>query len=379
MPARKTFDGTVFWIKRPSAKTRHKIFSIVRAKRVNGQKSNFVTVKDDRIDAINDQFRSGQLKLDEANRQVLIIRDELIQARIKLSPMPTYTADNFQVFQDYFKKKYSRRIHTGAVRRPEVAEDDFLRGLRALGNLNLRTATIEKMQETIDASVSGNSQRKICGRINSLLAYLGRTEKLQLDPKEKPDPTYLTEQDFQSLKASINDPAINSLITVCFYAGLRPGEAYGLTLSQLISDDMLDIAWQAHWKTREQSKLKVEDKQRYAYIFPQGLEALKHLLDLSGADRERLEKGRDKSLAVLIKRHCSRLWPDTPMKHLTLKDFRHCYAKLMRLKGVSTGLMAQSMGNSEKVCEEYYVGRGRSEPSIHAIRQILKPSNINSS
>ena len=81
---------------------------------------------------------------------------------------------------------------------------------------------------------------------------------------------------------------------------------------------------------------------------------------------------RDESSRELMKKYCKIAFPDDPTKHLTFHALRHCYAINLLSMGVSMSLVAQSLGNTLSVCQQYYVGFELTNDSIDAIQAIVK-------
>jgi integrase len=49
-------------------------------------------------------------------------------------------------------------------------------------------------------------------------------------------------------------------------------------------------------------------------------------------------------------------FPKNPQKHMSFNGLRHSYAKSLFEIDCSMGCVAKCLGNTEKVCQEYYAG-----------------------
>lgn len=67
---------------------------------------------------------------------------------------------------------------------------------------------------------------------------------------------------------------------------------------------------------------------------------------------------------------CKKLFKDKT-KHCKWHDLRHSYAVLLIGRGATITLVAQSMGNSVKVCEEYYSGYVLTSEGIETLSKIV--------
>jgi integrase len=207
--------------------------------------------------------------------------------------------------------------------------------------------------------------------MTQLLKFIGRSDvKLR---KARPVFTkvkYITEKELSALIPFIDDPNLRIITKLCFYSGLRIGEAFALTKLSLISDgqDILRITAQMDRSGMLKSTTKTR-KPRLAFLIPGGLDAFNAWITLPESEKKKINR---LSVSKQIRLACSKAFPGEPDKQLTFHAFRHCYAIHLLSRGVSMSLVAQSLGNSLSVCQQYYVGFELTNDSIAAIRSLFK-------
>lgn len=188
-----------------------------------------------------------------------------------------------------------------------------------------------------------------------------------MDSKDYSKVSYLTEEEFRKVLLIVPTEIERALFELCFYSGLRIGEAYGLTPASLLPNGTLRVSGQLDRDgVFRATKTK---KPRIAYLFPQGLPAFEKWVTASKEERalfDRNDASRDH-----MKKYCRLAFPDDSTKHLTFHALRHCYAINLLSKGVSMSLVAQSLGNTLSVCEQHYVGFELTTDSVQAIKSIV--------
>lgn len=107
---------------------------------------------------------------------------------------------------------------------------------------------------------------------------------------------------------------------------------------------------------------------RPAYVFTGMAECLGTIQEyrLKGElpTRDRLRKN--------FQRACMKTFPSDKSKRLTYHDLRHSYAIRLLSKGIILDLVAQSLGNSSAVCQEYYSGYVLTHASLEMIASVVE-------
>jgi integrase len=331
-------------------------FKIVRTdKHSYGRK--YSTVKDSRIVQINVALNKGILTYENAEKQIIQILEEY---RNQYNPKRKriFLDENIDILNKFWKEEYSHRelIDSGTMYR------DFKRAISILGTESIVTISQQKLQQLIDTKTSGNKQRRIVTRLRTLLKYIGRNDiKIRKNKKERKRINYLTESDLKTLVRHIENPAMKALVTLAFYSGLRIGEIYALHELSL-RNNILNVVYQMDEQgTERETKNR---RIRKAYLFDEGVQAFHDWVQSNkSAINRHTVSGFLKSLTFKIF--------DSPHKNICFHDLRHSYAILCILKGISLSLIAQSLGNSLSVCQEYYAGFTLSDDAIEAIKNIV--------
>ena len=323
------------------------------------------TIKDDRLSAINMAYKTGVSSINECRVQVKEIIKELYKQDPRCRQARyVHNAENWKMFEDFWEKVYSYITLLNV----DSTKIELRNAVDALGELSIYSASRDDIQKCIDERYKGNAQRRIVTRMNQLLRFVGRERvKLRKNQKEYLKVSYLNEADFNKVLFLAETEIEKTLLRLCYYCGLRVGEAYALESHMLLPNGTLRVTGQIdrHGKLRH-TKTK---RPRLAYIFPQGIDAFRHWTSAAPQEKDtinRLEVSRD-----LMKKYCKMAFPNDPEKHLTFHALRHCYAINLLSKGVSLTLVAQSLGNTLSVCQEHYAGFELSSESIEAINAII--------
>lgn len=342
-----------------------KTFTIYVDIKSAGGKRKCSTVKDERLKAINEAFLVGAKDHESCITQIKeIIRDLYKKDPRCREKFHVHNSENQRVLNDYWEKNYAFRPLVSEY----TARNELKNAIEVLGHLSIYSASREEIQARIDAKYEGNSQRRIVQRLTQVLKFIGRTDvKLRKNPKQFVSVTYLNEDEFQVVLNYVSTEIEKALLTLCYYSGLRVGEAYALETHSLLDSGVLRVTSQIDRRgVRRHTKTK---RPRLAYLCPKGIAAFRTWVSASQEEKEtidRLEVSRD-----LMKKYCKLAFPNDPRKHLTFHALRHCYAINLLHKGVSMSLVAQSLGNTLSVCQQYYVGFELTNESIEAINAIV--------
>jgi integrase len=278
--------------------------------------------------------------------------------------MNIHNAENWKVVDDFWEQVYSFRPLINEY----TARNELKNAIEVLGQLSIYSASREEIQTCIDKKYKGNSQRRIVGRLSQLLRFVGRENvKLRRQHKDMIKVSFLNEVEFKKVLAVVPTQIEKTLLELCYYSGLRIGEAYGLEAHHLLPDGTIRVTGQLDRNgVRRQTKTK---RPRLAFLFPQGTDAFNYWTQASEVEKatiDRLESSRE-----LMKKYCKIAFPKDSSKHLTFHALRHCYAINLLSKGVAMSLVAQSLGNTLSVCQQHYVGFELTNDSIQAIHSVI--------
>ena len=298
-------------------------------------------------------------------KQIKEIIKDLLKKDNRCQREVVHNNENHKLLDDYWQKVYSYRT----LENEGSTISELKRVIDVLGTLSIYAATREQIQSAVDNAVSGNVQRRLVGRLTQLLKFAGREDvKIRKAKTVYHRVTYLTETDFQKVIAVVSVPILKSLMTLCFYSGLRIGEAYGLTKNSLgAGNDTLRVVGQIDREGKRKPTTKT-GRTRLAFLLPQGLDAFHYWVNASDEEKATINRIL---VSVDVKSYCRKIFPDSPNKHLTFHALRHSYAIHLISQGISMSLVSQSLGNSLTVCQHYYVGFELTDESVEAIRSIV--------
>ena len=383
-----------FTIKYPDFKGRgtFALLKVIHYK--DGSPKKAETITNDRIKAINQEWESS--KQTETIRDELLRRVKEIRAEVHRSQqikdgkvrLVKHT-DNQRILNDFI----AERIEDRKIVNPKGHEHDFTRAMLVIdrANLSLKTASRKELQKAVDKIDRNNIHRRVCSRLNSLLGFIGRRERLEAAEYTE-TPTIFNEDEFLNLVQNIRTPEgfenykedIQNLFFTLFYTGMRLGEAFALfgkrqtdpkTGRKLnyLDDTQIALYSQMLKDSKKISSTKT-GKERVAYVIQNHFSKIKAWADLDRATKEKL---RDIEFSCLIKKSGRLTFPkDTEKQNLKTHDCRHSYAVHLLNAGVSISLIAKSLGNSVLVCEKYYLGYALQEEGIQMIHQMMSKPKL---
>jgi len=349
-----------FYLRTPGKNQNH--FSIYKQTVNPDGSTKNQTIKNDDLEALNAQVLNKNLNASEALK---IAKNILNRIKAKYKIGVTEMASNSvneNVLKNFLSNYFNRKRY---LEDPESAKNKFTRAVRALGPVLINSSSEDEILNQIEThEFDVNKTRDIVAKVNSILKYLKRDVVIPAPPKGFNEVKYLSLEDVQKVLTYFSDePTIKALIGLSFYSGLRIGETYALNGSSLKSGKILLVDSQV---TREGKRAKPKNrKQRKAFLIPDGIEHFKFWCD----NKDDLEHTR----AAIAKRFalaCKKVFKDKT-KHCKWHDLRHSYAVLLIGRGAPITLVAQSMGNSVKVCEEYYSGFVLTSEGIETLSKIL--------
>ena len=129
------------------------------------------------------------------------------------------------MFDDFWEKIYSYRPLISEYN----AKIELRNAIESLGQLSIYSASRDEIQKCIDQKYQGNSQRRIVTRMNQLLKFVGRDRvRLRKNQKAYIKVSCLREEDFKKVLFRAETDIERTLLKLCYYSGLRIGEAYAL-------------------------------------------------------------------------------------------------------------------------------------------------------
>jgi len=377
-----------FTIKYPDFKGRNSFALLKVIHYKDGTPKEAETIDNDRIKAVNQEWlnsKQTETLRDELLRRVKEIRSEVHrsqQIRDNKIRFVKHT-DNQKILQEFV----SERIEDRKIVNPKGHEQDFTRAVLVIDreNLSLKTASRKELQKAVDKIDRNTIHRRVCSRLNSLLGFIGRRERLEAADYNV-NPTVFSETEFLNLVYNIQAPAefkdhtenIRDLFFTLFYTGLRLGEAFALFVKpkadpktgrklNFLDGKTIRLSSQMLKDTKKITSPKTGDE-RNVYVIQNQISRVEAWARL---DRTVKEKLRTIEFSRLIKIAGKATFPgDSEKQNLRTHDCRHSYACQLINNNVSISLVAKSLGNSVLVCEKYYVSHLKEE-GLEMIDQIM--------
>jgi integrase len=340
-------------------------FSIVRDVVKPDLRRESKITHDERLDALNAVLIAKQVGLHEAELQAREIIRSLYAAEEKKRGGPVFSHENQKLLESYWREHYESRPNVDL----RAAWNELARALDSVGRLSLTSADKPALERALNAKLQGNRQRRAVGALNQLLKYAGRDVRLTPAKKERRTVRYLSPAEFERVLRHVEDPVYRLFFQACFATGGRTGEVFALEPHQ-VRDGTVFIRAQM-----DRSELVRETKnrrERHTVVMPALTRQVAAWVDVPDAEKSRV---RGLKHVRVLKAACARAFPGVTKKHCSPKDLRHSYAVWLLTQGVSIGLVAQSLGNSEAVCQENYAGFVLAPESVLAIKAIIGKSD----
>ena len=346
-----------YWVIKPN-KVRRTFAIVERSNRSGGTR-----VKDSRLTAINDAFKSNTIDLETALYQVNQLKQEL-ESKNNPNRYPTCEA-NIDLLNKYWDSKYARRKSQKDSKRS--ARGYYQRAIASLGSKPLLSTSIEELQKIVD-ELPNKKQRSASNCLNRILKFYGRTELLAKAHKEDSEFRYLSEKDFKLMLRHVWPHEQKMVCNVAFYSGLRLGEIFAVR--EFYDDDSTIHVEKQMYENGSLGSTKNKKKRR-VFVAPEGVEHVQKLLELETSDRQKLRK---LSWAKIVKRACKEAFPKSPEKHLNFHDLRHSYAIYCMTKGLSLTVVASCLGDGLAVAQEYYARFERTSDLGQLAKRLWKAS-----
>lgn len=327
------------------------------------------TYRTEEIDAINLMFKRGISSEDMTLSKMKAILDGLYKSRDRSKPISVYHSDNHKIAERYIADRYStrraRKVEPSTV---VSARYDISRAVMALGNVSLNSP-IEDIDMALEANIGAdrNKFRRVSMRINSILRWLGRTDRV-IPPSSdwSSDIPYITEDELKILVSHTEDELSRLAYQIAFYTGLRIGELFGLQVQDVhkessflyVNKQMLEKTKEIKHRTKGKKPRKVPVPEHVFPILDQWFEI----------DESKRRKARGRSWAKVLR--------DKGINHLgkmdlTFHSLRHSAAIWALSKNLPLAYVAKMLGNSQSVAERYYTGKTASDSEVEAIASLL--------
>ncbi len=315
--------------------------------------------------AINAAFARGELSEADAERQAKELIERLYKDAGALRA-EVFNGDNHRLLDSYWNKEYGGRTLVD----PATAKYEVVRAVEAMGPLSLYVASREEIHKAIEVKKwSPNKVRRIVAALTRLLTHAGRDLSLRKPKPEKRRVKYLRETEFKQMLQAIPLESLRVLHQVAFYTGGRIGEIFAME-PDCFNEEKLEVRIRTQVDKQGVERDTKNRRERVALIFPSGVKALKKWFEL----KHKVDPLTRKQMARVTKAACMRVFPSDKKKHLVFHDLRHCYAVMLREKGLSTEDVADLIGDSLIVCKEHYTGFGPTDAIMDARRRALRRS-----
>jgi len=326
-----------------------KTFAVIKQIENQDGSTKNETIKLPEIEAINQSFRQGVIDVLVAEKNIR----EIIKTLAKEPPV-VHNNDNLDILEKYWKSEYRNR----RLIDKSTAYGELLRTVRLLGNTSLLSASTNQIQDVIDRhNLAPQLQRRAVGKLNSILKFIKRYDvKLVMDKKPRPKVTTITEPELNRL--TLPDD-IMLLVRVLYYTGMRIGEAFAIDHSLVRNGYILvDRQIDRHGKERAPKW----DSVRRVYVKEKHLPYIREWIDKRSTFQYKrttaCKRLRENAYKVLKKK-------------VNFNTLRHSYATNLLSQGASFSDIAMCLGNSEKVCREYYIGYELTDEGIEALKRKL--------
>lgn len=385
---------TNFLLKYPDFEGRD-AFSITVREIFDEGKPNYYLLKNERLNAINKQWQESKKTKTERDRLLFLakeVRSELnkVQRTREGRERLLKQHDNIQILNDFIDANISDR----GIKSERDQKNDFTRAVYLLGNISLKTASIKDIQKQIDKIQKNTIHRRTCSRLNSLLKFHGRGERLRFK-KYDVQPFIITEEDFLKLYPNLEvlgehtefNRHIQNLAITLFYSGLRMGEAFALQKSKLpnpnfpfqlnfLDNDIVRVNSQMERLFTKEKKINIclpkTGKTRSAILSSKDfVQRIKEWVDLP---IEKKHEMRYLNFSAIFKKALKSTFPDNFHGHYSQMkphDLRHSYAYACLQQGLTITQISKLLGNSVTVCEKYYLRYSMDEDGLNLIRTIL--------
>jgi integrase len=352
----RTLSRTRYTLKRPTG-ARRSFAIMVDTVHPDGRRVQR-PLEDERVAAINKLLKAEAIKPADAYAQMLDLLDKLRTELKKERGGLVFHDDNLRLLEKYWQQEYASR----KLVRLDSARHRLEQAMGVMGSRSLLTSSRQEIQNALDAATKDKSpsvQRNLCSALTQLLRFAGRLDiKLEKARKGRRQVAYLTLDQFMKVREHLS-PEYRALFGTCFATGARIGEAFGLLRSKLHKRHVyIDCQEDRKFDLRDTKTVEA----RSAPFIPELKEDVEAWLDIHEREHMRNVKHCD-----VLRAACSA----AKVRGVKVHDLRHSYAIHLLGRGVSLSLVAQSLGNSDAVCQEYYAGFVLKPEAVEMVASLL--------
>jgi integrase len=349
-----------FFLVRPNQKQQRASFAILERRAREKSKS----LKLEQLDAINKAFKSKQLAFVEAEEQCKDLIKKLYKDQ-ETKVAKIYNSDNLALLSKFWEEHFIHRNQKS----PKGSYGYFRRAIEALGTTSIYTATPKELAKAAASLGRGNPQRRIAWPLNRLLEYIDREQRIALDKRNFTEVKFLTEAEYERVRVEVPDESTQKVADAAFYTGARLGELFALKSSSFRQGaSVLWISTQMREDGTEDA-LK-NNKPHLTFIVPEGAKRVRAWVEgVPTSEKLRLRNLRH---AEIFREACIKVFPNSPEKWASIHDLRHAYAINLLSKGASVNLVAQCLGDSIQVVQDYYTGYILSDEGVGTLKKLFK-------
>lgn len=340
---------------------RHKSFRILKLFKDGSSES----IESEALQKVNAALKSMEISEAEARNHVEKIRDDLYAAAGIKNFAIVFNSDNRKILNAYWESEYKPRLIN--LEDPNAALSELKRSVDAVGAVSLRSGSRNELQAALDQRLTGNLQRRAVGKLNSILKFIGRDFRLIRAKKEYPEVKYVTPEEFRKLVQAFEDEKIRLLHIAAFATGMRLGELMAME-SRLYNRNTNTIKVLSQIDKKGKKRKTKNRKNRTAFVFPEFKSDVERWLQVQPEFEHEIRL----RISRFTRKACK-----ASLKNKTLKfhDMRHSYAINLLSKGVPLSHVAQCLGDSIAVAEEFYTGFDLSTDAVSLINNIVSESH----
>lgn len=331
------------------------------------------------LDGVNAALHNETLSFEEARINVQMLIEQLYRMDgVKFRP-PDLNSDNEKLANEYFEAVIKKRKNKQASKLS--ARQYIDRAVRAIGNVSLRTDSIEAIQGALDEAYPNGDgrQRQLAMYLNCLLKFAGRQNvKIEKNRQKPVSIKYLTVSQFDKVLEALDNldarefkPEVFKVFAaMAFHTGLRAGELMGLERQDLIRNKQAIRVLRQIDQSENVDEPKWH-KTRTVAVYPAAVQLYDEWIHCKAeiSHEVRLRAAR------IIKDACKKAFPKNKSLWVCFHDLRHSFAIRCLEDGLSIEMIARQLGNSVSVCERYYVGFVHTDQTLEDTAKLLKKSS----
>ena len=272
--------------------------------------------------------------------------------------------ENNKLLGRYLIERYTPTRRARMEANSYRAHVNFLKQALTYLTMTPISTEVRIIQQVIDQALNDNYRKhaRMVSVLNSMLNWLGRTERLLPFKHTSWEITYLTEKELALVLPCLDSEIGRVACGLAFWTGLRLGELCAITNADMRGDFLMVRTQIGNKLNRRETKTR---KGRRVLLQTQAIKWLEKWLEIPESERHRfrLQKPSGKLKAASMKA----LGRD----NITFHSLRHSRAIYMISRGVSIELVAQNIGNTPQVCEKHYYGHMLSDQGAEYMKQIL--------